>query len=99
MALEINIPKTKWGLILPNAYVRLVPGRLYEDGFMDVGVAVYVSKAARDAGAMPLPGIGFKDGVKTARVPHDSAQSDPTRQGYVGFKNLCWVEFNDAKDV
>ena len=108
MALEINIPTTKYGLVLPTAYVRVVPARLHEDGTMQVGLEVYVSKAARDAGAKPLPGIGFSEtqpsgdirtGLGGALVPQDKTKADPASQGYAGFKALGWNEFIAARDV
>ena len=99
MALEINIPSTKWGFALPNAYVRLDPRRVRVDD-MDVFVEVYASKEARSAGGKPLPGIALTpDGSKAIVLELRAGEADIRAQAYARLKEKALRQFAGAKDV
>jgi hypothetical protein len=99
MAFEITIEDNKWGIPLPEAYVRVVPERLYTDS-NQVGFSfeIYVSAAAREAGKKPLGGVEI---VGAQRASYDSSLPDVAKQLYDQVKAATdkWTDFKDAKDV
>lgn len=105
MALQVNLSANKYGLDLPQAYVRFrkTPDHVdYGAGTVRLVIEVFANAAAASSGKAPLPGIKLKTPiVERTYNPATDAPFSIAGAAYAAVKADAdkWPEFVGAADV